>query len=223
MPLINCLECNAIISDQAPSCPHCGIPQGKNLASIQCPECDSKISPQASSCPQCGIPLKKLSVSHSPSMPVGDDVKAIASIFSLAFFFSSQGRISRLQYALAIGCLIAVAILENLLLLQMLDSNAVFAIILNVLFAIPLFISFILVAIKRCHDINWSGWNSIGLFIPYLGFLMLAFLLFIKGDEENNQYGNSPYSLLKTLNHANNTTKNDTPPHSNWMNPEEDK
>jgi predicted amidophosphoribosyltransferase len=126
MPLINCLECNAIISDQAPSCPHCGIPQGKNLASIQCPECDSKISPQASSCPQCGIPLKKLSVSHSPSMPVGDDVKAIASIFSLAFFFSSQGRISRLQYALAIGCLIAVAILENLLLLQMLDSNAVF-------------------------------------------------------------------------------------------------
>ena len=152
MPLINCLECNAIISDQAPSCPHCGIPQGKKLASIQCPECDSKISPQASSCPQCGIPLKKLSVSHSPSMPVGDDVKAIASIFSLAFFFSSQGRISRLQYALAIGCLIAVAILENLLLLQMLDSNAVFAIILNVLFAIPLFISFILVAIKRCHD-----------------------------------------------------------------------
>ena len=103
------------------------------------------------------------------------------------------------------------------------DSNAVFAIILNVLFAIPLFISFILVAIKRCHDINWSGWYSIGLFIPYLGFLMLAFLLFIKGDEENNQYGNSPYSLLKTLNHANNTTKNDTPPHSNWMNPEEDK
>ena len=57
----------------------------------------------------------------------------------------------------------------------------------------------------------------------YLGFLMLAFLLFIKGDEENNQYGNPPYSLLKTLNHANNTTKNDTPPHSNWMNPEEDK
>ena len=222
MPLINCLECNAIISDQAPSCPHCGIPQGKNLASIQCPECDTQISPQASSCPQCGIPLKKLSAPKIPSIPTSEDSygKVIASLFSLSFFFSSQGRISRLQYALAIGCLIAIGIIFNVLLL---GSNMAIAIMLSIIISIPALISFIIVSIKRCHDINWSGWYSIGLFIPYLGFLMLAFLLFIKGDEENNQYGNSPYSLLKTLNHANNTTKNDTPPHSNWMNPEEDK
>lgn len=26
MALINCFECNKQISDQAPACPHCGVP-----------------------------------------------------------------------------------------------------------------------------------------------------------------------------------------------------
>lgn len=55
MALIQCSKCNALISDLAKSCPHCGAP---GESPCKCMECGHIVSSNAISCPQCGAPLK---------------------------------------------------------------------------------------------------------------------------------------------------------------------
>ena len=42
---------------------------------------------------------------------------------------------------------------------------------------------------RRCHDLNKSGWLYIAVIIPILGVLIALYLLFAKGTEGNNKYG----------------------------------
>ncbi|MDD2909001.1 MAG: DUF805 domain-containing protein [Candidatus Gracilibacteria bacterium] len=44
-------------------------------------------------------------------------------------------------------------------------------------------------SIKRFHDINKSGWNSLFLIIPYFDILILIGLLIMPGTIGDNQYG----------------------------------
>lgn len=57
MALITCPECGAQISDQAPTCPKCGVPLPKVS---KCPECGGIVSDQDLACPNCGLPLKQI-------------------------------------------------------------------------------------------------------------------------------------------------------------------
>src|SRR5262249_50504679 len=62
---------------------------------------------------------------------------------------------------------------------------------------VPVFISgFVLftwakfaLAAKRLHDLDKSGWISLVLIIPLLGFIAVIFLLCVSGDAFDNQYG----------------------------------
>lgn len=54
MALINCLECNAKISDKAKSCPKCGIPI-ETINTKICFECNSVVEKEKGICPSCGI------------------------------------------------------------------------------------------------------------------------------------------------------------------------
>jgi tetratricopeptide (TPR) repeat protein len=57
MALIKCPECNREISDNALTCPYCGVAiRGKF---IKCPECSRLVSINAKACPECGFPIKK--------------------------------------------------------------------------------------------------------------------------------------------------------------------
>jgi tetratricopeptide (TPR) repeat protein len=57
MALIKCPECNREISDNALTCPYCGVAiRGKF---ITCPECSRLVSINAKACPECGFPIKK--------------------------------------------------------------------------------------------------------------------------------------------------------------------
>ena len=49
------------------------------------------------------------------------------------------------------------------------------------------------VHIGRWHDLGQSGWMTLLLFIPYVGLIISIPLLFLKGEEKNNQYGPNPY------------------------------
>ena len=44
------------------------------------------------------------------------------------------------------------------------------------------------IAVRRLHDINQSGLWAFILFIPVIGMLGFAFLLFYKGENTNNKY-----------------------------------
>ena len=54
---------------------------------------------------------------------------------------------------------------------------------------IPLFWFFIAANVKRCHDMNLSGWMSL---IPYFNPLVL---LFGSGKPGDNDYGPNPKGL----------------------------
>lgn len=48
------------------------------------------------------------------------------------------------------------------------------------------------VTVRRLHDVEFSGWLSLIVFIPF-GWLVLLFVLFRKGDLEENKYGNPSF------------------------------
>jgi uncharacterized membrane protein YhaH (DUF805 family) len=43
--------------------------------------------------------------------------------------------------------------------------------------------------VSRFHDIGWSGWFVLLMFVPLLGILALLFLLVMPGQKEPNAYG----------------------------------
>ena len=63
--------------------------------------------------------------------------------------------------------------------------------------AIPKYISVgaIMAAIRRLHDLNRSGWFLIAAIIPLLNFVLGIYLLFFKGTEGYNQYGEDPLAI----------------------------
>ena len=47
-------------------------------------------------------------------------------------------------------------------------------------------------AMRRWHDIGYSGWMTLLLYIPYIGLIPGLFLLFYTGDSGQNKYGVPP-------------------------------
>jgi hypothetical protein len=43
--------------------------------------------------------------------------------------------------------------------------------------------------IRRWHDLGQSGWYSLLMIIPFVSFVALIYLMFAKGDEGPNAYG----------------------------------
>jgi uncharacterized membrane protein YhaH (DUF805 family) len=79
--------------------------------------------------------------------------------------------------------------------LQMLLSNDLGFIGLIVVQVITL-----VVMIKRCHDLNMSGFVMAALLVPVLGWLWLGYVLgFREGTDEPNRFGPSPKSSYRTL------------------------
>lgn len=47
----------------------------------------------------------------------------------------------------------------------------------------------IAVCVRRLHDIGRSGWLFMVILIPVLGLVLLFFLMFLKGDQKENDWG----------------------------------
>ena len=121
------------------------------------------------------------------------------------------GRISRIQYFLALMLLIVIC-LAAVLLMSMLggvmgmgngNSLGIVLLIIPVLcFYLALFIFSMFLGVRRLHDINLSGWFYLVCLIPGIGFLFGLFVLFMPGTAGLNKYGNPPdfkRSIWKTL------------------------
>ena len=65
---------------------------------------------------------------------------------------------------------------------------------LNLIVLIP----HIALTARRLHDTGKSGWWQLIVLIPFIGWLILLVLLVLKGDQEANQYGPSPYGAETT-------------------------
>ncbi|THB73334.1 MAG: DUF805 domain-containing protein [Gammaproteobacteria bacterium] len=56
-------------------------------------------------------------------------------------------------------------------------------------FYLAIFIYFILLWIRRLHDIDWSGWTVLLIFVPIINVVMALILLFVPGTKGENRFG----------------------------------
>lgn len=46
--------------------------------------------------------------------------------------------------------------------------------------------------VRRCHDLNKSGWWAALAFVPTINVLFTLYILFVKGTDGSNDYGPDP-------------------------------
>jgi glutaredoxin/uncharacterized membrane protein YhaH (DUF805 family) len=178
------------------------------VGEMDCPKCGER-QPKRTLCRACSVDMKRFAESQQQVEQevreermmareialaersgrgrgrVNVDSDEEAKIFGLGF----SGRIGR------VNCWVACFPIWTLIALSMwlaakLNTWPIFFIGL----AATLFFSF-RICILRCHDINWSGWFSLILCIPYVGALFGLVLSFMPGSKEDNNYG-SPSRMV---------------------------
>ncbi|TCS81401.1 DUF805 domain-containing protein [Pectinatus cerevisiiphilus] len=157
-----------------------------------CPQCGFPIKDTANFCPKCGAALNT-SVQSQPSSsvpqnspPVVDSSKTAPSMNTSSqlreMFFQISGRLNRQRYILrglfifAFSCLALVA------------DNA----ILNFFIYIPASVLQIMLSIRRCHDINKSGWFMLWSLVPIANIIISFILLLKPGTSGPNRFGPDP-------------------------------
>lgn len=104
-------------------------------------------------------------------------------------YFSAfqAARINRKSFLLGNLGVIAVAIVG----LAMMSGGNAWPFIGFVALAFNAVVS-IYLTIGRLHDLNHSGWMTLILFVPFVGFLFSIYLLFAKGTSGTNNYACEP-------------------------------
>jgi len=109
----------------------------------------------------------------------------------LTFYFRPQGRISRTEFALGT---VLIWLISTLLLLFLVRTGetAPFLVLPFFLVGLPLTIGLAMLVVKRSHDIGLPGSFVLLLFVPVVGIVWLAALMFIPGNPAPNLYGPPP-------------------------------
>jgi uncharacterized membrane protein YhaH (DUF805 family) len=116
--------------------------------------------------------------------------------------FRFQGRLGRGAYALALvawhaACAIGTGVAFTVVLLVARivgGPEALNAVVLPTILVVALayVVGLVGYAVRRLHDLSRSGaWAAIG-FVPFVGFVFLAYLLFAPGTEGANAFGDAP-------------------------------
>jgi len=100
-------------------------------------------------------------------------------------YFSYTGRLNRLRYFLRILVVMILASVLGTLLAQITPYLA------YPVSAIAT-VSAVMLGIRRCHDLDRSGWFYLLMFIPIIDFFVALYLLFAAGTPGPNQYGADP-------------------------------
>lgn len=109
--------------------------------------------------------------------------------------FTSAGRLNRKSYIYrSIFLSLVLGIIQLILELATAAIEA-----LELLFAVMIlvlcifgFVASIMMLARRLHDLDKSGWWMLLLFVPLVNILLYIYILFFKGTEGPNQYGEDP-------------------------------
>ena len=118
----------------------------------------------------------------------------------LAEIFTTQGRLNRLSYlkyiiVLSLASFVVSFIIGFIGALLTGDADSTFVNILALIVTFPFTVGAIMAAIRRLHDLNRSGWFMFAAIIPLLNLVLGIYLLFFKGTEGYNQYGEDPLAI----------------------------
>lgn len=76
------------------------------------------------------------------------------------------------------------------------DIVTIVSVVALILFAIFLIPGSYMLGIRRLHDLNRAGWLVLLFFLPYVNISLAIYLLFFKGTDGANQYGEDPLAEL---------------------------
>ena len=103
--------------------------------------------------------------------------------------FLSRRRIGRLKYFL-LSFILNLPLMFGAVLMDD-PATEIIGAILSII-GIVMLIPFTFVAVRRLHDLDWSGWLWLILLIPVLNVFLGMVLLFKRGTEGPNKYGPAP-------------------------------
>lgn len=139
---------------------------------------------------------------HPDAALAGFSKKAIKPTMhdAVTYFFRYKGRIGRVQFLTSVviwmGLGIAIALGYRRMFGDLYRSKsdiitmADTAIgIIGVVICVWTFPSSL---VKRCHDLGWNGAMALLFFVPLANSIILLFLLFKKGDDTPNAWGERP-------------------------------
>lgn len=128
----------------------------------------------------------------------------VDNLTMLRLMFSFQGRIGRGLFVLGIVILLGVVFVITLIAVQigMTFRNVyttnllgvIYEILIGILVSLYIWVHLAL-SVKRCHDLNISGFFVALKLVPVLGLLFTLWLLFAPGTEGPNGYGKSAMRL----------------------------
>lgn len=111
--------------------------------------------------------------------------------------YTIKGRLNRLAYLKYILILSLISFILNFtisVIATLLTGNAesTLVYILSAAVTLPLSVGSIMVAIRRLHDLNRSGWFLLAVIIPFLNIILGIYMLCFKGTDGANKYGADP-------------------------------
>lgn len=126
-----------------------------------------------------------------------------ATAYNNSKWYHLSGRIGRLRYmayqmvmALLMYVVLAISIGLAFRFLDFENISEFSVLIMLFLLYIPLlpflFYGSIIYPRRRLHDLNQSGWWLLLVFIPFANIIFILFMLFARGNDGANQYGQPP-------------------------------
>jgi len=133
----------------------------------------------------------------NPYMPPRADVADIVdenAEFQEPNILSWRGRIGRLRYmAYVSGAYLLFAVFMGIVAAATgvsFGRNGGSAVLWS---GILVFVAFtFMAAIQRAHDLDWSGWSVLLMFVPFVGAIMALIWLFKSGTDGANRFGPPP-------------------------------
>ena len=110
-------------------------------------------------------------------------------------FFTSKGRLNRKSYIYrSLFLSLVLCVVQGVLTFATNTIDALELLFAVVAFGFSLFsfVSNIMMDVRRLHDLDLSGWWMLLMLVPLVNIFFALYMLFFKGTEGPNQYGEDP-------------------------------
>ena len=104
-------------------------------------------------------------------------------------FFTFEGRLNRQPYVQAV---LFIWVISAVLGWLVNSSSSTLVALLTGIISLAMAVAAISLGIRRLHDLDKSGWWFLIALIPLIGFFFQLYLLFAKGTEGYNSFGEDP-------------------------------